>query len=285
MGIMDRLEQVRDKVIADMSKVSCEHITAEEDRIRAKENLGLNYNVPDRFCKKNNVKVGQVDDLQVREITNGKDVYTVKDLQYTFHFEGRTSAWQYGVRIEEKDVQARDIEVTQGDKKISLHLVKQEGIYHEHGDSNDTGDFRGAGASFSEYSGKSMSVPFGLDLTNINAIRYHFKDDKKIAHFLDKFVIVTEQEKKAYKQYAEKQDNLPESLRNEAGLLMKKIKVNQAQQGEVSSDSTTQSETKAEDPVQKKLRERAEKRAKAKEKTQAAFEAWLKQNSKETQEK
>ena len=39
------------------------------------------------------------------------------------------------------------------------------------------------------------------DINNINQIRYYLKDDLKASYFLDKFVIVTPEERKAYQEY------------------------------------------------------------------------------------
>ena len=45
----------------------------------------------------------------------------------------------------------------------------------------------------------------GKDLNDINAVRYELKDNKEIAYFLDKFVIVTPEERKNYQEYADAQ--------------------------------------------------------------------------------
>ena len=208
MNLTERLMKLRDDVIINMSKVSCGHISAEEKQIKDELNAKLNYDEPDRFAKQNNRSIGQVDSLTIREISNGKDRYYVKDLLYSYHYDGRTDAWQYGIRIENKDVEFREFSVTKGKKTSTLTLKKAKGNYQEHGDSRDSGNFNYCTETFSEYSAGIIFIPNDLDLRDINAIRYQFRNDKGIAHFLDKYVIVTPDERKSYKEYAKKQDKL-----------------------------------------------------------------------------
>lgn len=208
MNITERLKKLRDDVIISMSKVSCGHISTEEKRIKDELNAKLNYDEPDRLTKQNNKSRGQVDSLTIREISNGEDRYSVKDLLYSYHYEGRTDAWQYGIRAANKDVEFREFSVTKGEKTSTLTLKKEKGSYHEYGDSQDSGNFNHCIRTFSEYSAGTVSISNDLDLKDINAIRYQFRNDKKIAHFLDKYVIVTPDERNSYKEYAKEQDKL-----------------------------------------------------------------------------
>ncbi len=207
MSIIERLKKIKNEVIESRSKVSCEHITSEEKRIKDKLNDELNYNEPDQFARHNNNKSdGQVDKIAVREISNGEDKYSVEDLLYSYHYEGRTDAWQYGIRVENKDVEVRKFSVTNGEKTSSLIFRKEKGDYQEYGDSRNSGNFNDCTVEFSGYSSRSISIPKDLDLKNVNAIRYQFRNDKIIAHFLDKYVIVTHDERKSYKEYAKERD-------------------------------------------------------------------------------
>lgn len=207
MSLIDKLKKFRNDIIVNMSKVTCEHIPSEEMRIKEELNTKINYDEPDRFSKQNNKSNGQVDHIKVREVSNGEDKYSVNDLLYSYHYDGRTDAWQYGIRVENKDVQVRKFSVANGEKTSSLVLKKVKGNYQEYGDSKDSGNIEYCSRNFSEYS-KTTYIPDSIDLTNVNAIRYEFRKDKEIAHFLDKYVIVTPDERKSYKAYEKEQDKL-----------------------------------------------------------------------------
>ncbi|MBQ9271834.1 MAG: hypothetical protein IJ218_06195 [Alphaproteobacteria bacterium] len=208
MGVIDMARKMRDEIIINMSKVSREHNESEENSIRERLNAELNFDREDRFSKNNNKEKGQVDSISVRDISNGDDKYSVKDLLYSYHYDGRTDAWQYGIRVEDKDVSVREFSVTKDGETTSFVLKKEAGNYQEHGDSNDSGDFDYGVAKFSEFKDKHINIPSDLDLSNTNAIRYHFRNNKFISHFLDKYVIVTSDERKSYKEYAKEQDKL-----------------------------------------------------------------------------
>lgn len=207
MSLIDIVKKMRQSTVEHMSKVSREHDETKEIVLRDELFAKLNFEEPDRFTGKNNREKGRVNRLKIREITNGGDKYSVKDLLYSYHYDGRTSVWQYGVRIEDKEVSVREFSATKDGKTASFVLKKEDGSYHEHGDSNDAGDFYYGTANFSEYSNGRFSVPYDLDISDTNAVRYHFRKHKEIAHFFDKYVIVTPDERKAYKEYAKAQDN------------------------------------------------------------------------------
>lgn len=206
MSLIDIAKKMRDDIVVNMSKVSREHDEAAEKSIKDRLNAELNFEKSDRFYGKKNKETGQVDHLTVREISNGDDKYAVKDLLYSYHYDGRTDIWQYGIRVEDKDVSVREFSVTKDGKTSSFVLKKEDGSYQEHGDSNGSGDFYYGVAKSTEYKDKNFSVPSDLDISDTNAIRYHFKNHKFIAHFLDKYVIVTPDERKSYKEYAKAQD-------------------------------------------------------------------------------
>ena len=46
----------------------------------------------------------------------------------------------------------------------------------------------------------------GTDIYDTNAVRYQIKDNKELANFFDKFVIVTPEERKAYQDYEARQE-------------------------------------------------------------------------------
>ena len=118
---------------------------------------------------------------------------------YSGHFEGVASIWQYGARIDNKDLQIREISVQHNDKTFEFNLIKENGTYHEEGDSNSKGAIDKCYAYFlGEYYPK---VPKNIDLSDINSIRQAFDNNREIAYFLDKFVIVNNEEKEAYKNH------------------------------------------------------------------------------------
>lgn len=202
---MDIVDKMHEKIVLSMSKVSCEHIVSEEKRIKQELNSELNYDEPDRYAKSNNKKSGKVEGITVREISNGKDKYIVKDLLYSYHYNGRTDLWQYGIRVEDKNARVRDFSVTKDGKTDTLVLKKVKGHYQEYGDSSGSGEYSYSKARFSN---GDIPIPSNLDLSDINAIRYHFKNIKWVAHFLDKYVIVTSAERNAYEKYAKQQDKI-----------------------------------------------------------------------------
>lgn len=202
MDFSKKYNEIKDQIVIGMSKVSRDHIETEEQRLEQKITSDINY----ENVHWTNVKCssrGKIDNLSVREISNGKDKYSVEDSLFSYHYDGVTSCWQYGVCVEDKDCEVRNITVSKGGNKTSLSFKREKGSYQERGDSSDHGEVNTFRAKFKD---REINVPADLDLTDINAIRYHLQDNKNIAYFLDKYVIVSPQEKETYRKYAEAQE-------------------------------------------------------------------------------
>ena len=139
MSLKERLEKLRNKIVVNMSKETRKNYPEEEERIIKSFMDKSNYEQP-AFPNHTNKSKGQVEYVNVSEISNGKDKYIVKDVLYSQHFEGVASIWQYGARIDNKDLQIREISVQHNDKTFEFNLIKENGTYHEEGDSNSKGN-------------------------------------------------------------------------------------------------------------------------------------------------
>ena len=98
----------------------------------------------------------------------------------------------------------------------------------------------------------------GTDIYDTNAVRYQIKDNKELANFFDKFVIVTPEERKAYQDYEARQER-------EAALLAKRQERENRQARKAARKKAEQDAARAaaakkealnEQRRQKKLRER-----------------------------
>ncbi len=203
MTFKERYRRMVQRIDERRSYVSQEHVVSEEKR-RKKEKI-------DRMDAKN-VKV------TVREIINkkNKSKYLVSDLQYQNHTENSyvIGEWGRDKKCEILDHNVREIAVTEGDKQIILGFKKSNGTFQEiySGKVEESGDCH---RYFAFFNGDYILLPDSLDFTDTNAVRYAFRHDMEIAHFLDKFVIVTDEERKAYKKYAKARDAAQKGHKNE----------------------------------------------------------------------
>ncbi len=137
----------------------------------------------------------------VRTIANGKDRYTVeKKSDQKICSIGHGDPRMYDPTIANET--SISFKVTDNAEHIkTLRIVKREVV--EQGD----GDIIKCGVSFGSADWYGLvALDDNTDINDINAIRYQLgKSDKEgskeMAHFLDKFVIVTPEERKAYKKY------------------------------------------------------------------------------------
>lgn len=201
MDVLTKCQKLRDKLVKRVPKVSCPHMEQEEQRLRAEITAEINFD-EDHWTNVRASGKGQVDHVQAREISDDKEKFVVSDVLYSYHFDGPVNVWQYGVRKENTDRQVRKISVSQKNKTTELVLKKSVGDYHDIGDSSDSGLVDTAKASFTGWVKDEDFASRDIDLTDINAIRYNFRHEKDVADFMDKFVIVTPEEKEAYNQYA-----------------------------------------------------------------------------------
>ena len=96
------------------------------------------------------------------------------------------------------------------------------------------------------------------DIYDTNAIRYQIKDNKEMANFFDKFVIVTPEERKAYQKYESQKEQeaalLKKQQEQEKRAAQRKAKQDAAQKA--AAEAARMEERRREEIRQKKLRER-----------------------------
>ena len=224
MSLIDKAKQMRNSIIADMSEVTKEHLP-EQEKIRAQEiknsvdndHLSItkkyyylnwqerHYIVPSGASEIN------VQDVSVREVSNGGDKYMVGNDVFSFKKQGKH------LNSSDRDTIMFNIECVNRQFSASKN-GKEETLFLTHVKGQETyADFSEtkykAGKTFqvdyvkaSLNNGEFFNIPNSVDLTNINAVRYHLRNNKEAAHFLDKYVIVTPDERKSYKEYAKEQD-------------------------------------------------------------------------------
>ncbi len=96
------------------------------------------------------------------------------------------------------------------------------------------------------------------DTYDTNAIRYQIKDNKEMANFFDKFIIVTPEERKAYQKYESQKEQkaalLKKQQEQEERAAQRKAKQDAAQKA--AAEAARMEERRREEIRQKKLRER-----------------------------
>lgn len=203
-------------IVANMSEVTKEHLP-EQEKIREQE---INDSVEQGFFIQGRSYVNtcgaseiNVQEVTVREVSNGNDKYLVDDDTFsykkhgTWHDSSNRDIIYFGI-----ECLTRQFTASKGDKKMTLSLTNVKGK-EEYDDVSESE--RNAGKSYDldhveiRFNGKKVTVADKRpDLTDINSIRYQLRNDKEVAHFLDKYFIVTNKERSAYKAYAKYQDKL-----------------------------------------------------------------------------
>ncbi len=92
------------------------------------------------------------------------------------------------------------------------------------------------------------------DIYDTNAIRYQIKDNKEMANFFDKFVIVTPEERKYESQKEQEAALLKKQQEQEKRAAQRKAKQDAAQKA--AAEAARMEERRREEIRQKKLRER-----------------------------
>jgi len=100
-----------------------------------------------------------------------------------------------------------------------------------------------------------------LSLNNINVLRYQLKNDMEASYFLDKFVIVTPEERQAYQEYAALQDMKEKQAKEaqEQGARLAKIRARQERRDSRKQARIQKKEQKIQ--AKAKLAKEAEKKA------------------------
>ena len=194
-----------------MSKVSKGSLADKEEMLKREIHAATDYEYNHQFVKNLKLKSkGHVAALVAREITNGKDKYEVSDALYSYSAIRGGGSWQYGSRIDTVKGKVRCFTVFNDGQTMKLEIKKETGTYQEYGDSNASGnieEFYSVMMRNNEdrYTGNQLTIPKDIDLSDTNAIRFALRDNEKAAYFLDKFVIVTEEERASYKAYEKEQ--------------------------------------------------------------------------------
>lgn len=220
MTLIDKVKSLRNDVIANMSKVTKEHLPEQEEARRreiiysahdyktvlsSKYHLGRqerNHIVPSRAIN--------IQDVSAREISNGSDKYLVINDVFSHKKQG-VSYDSSDRNISTFDVEcvSRQVTVSKDGKKETLFLAHVKG-QESYADASESKELAGKTVKLDYVKAKLndtiLNVSNKVDLTDINSVRYHLRNNKEAAHFLDKYVIVTSDEKKAYKNYAKQQD-------------------------------------------------------------------------------
>ena len=97
------------------------------------------------------------------------------------------------------DTTFRHIAVMYQDKIVSVSIAANNTI--EEGESKVPDRCISLDDSYNR-----VELDAGTDIYDTNAVRYQIKDNKELANFFDKFVIVTPEERKAYQDYEARQE-------------------------------------------------------------------------------
>lgn len=151
-----------------------------------------------------------VSNLETRKVVNGKDTYYCTSMKGNACIaEGRAGRHCLQFNIDRTEVRHKIsdgknfIQMVLRDNKI---LEDGEGVVHPK-ELLCTGKIDGKSLFF-----RDIYLGNDVDISDINAVRYQLEDDKdedlkKLGMFIDKYVIVTPDERKAYMEYKAQRDN------------------------------------------------------------------------------
>lgn len=245
--IKQRMTALKNKYIFRMSKVG-EIQPAEQEAVKKVKNAvtpSAYYN----FLGKTEQKVEK--EASVRKIKNGKDDYLVAD--------GTTSLRRQiffgdprNIDPALVDTTFRHIAVMYQDKIVSISIAANNTI--------EEGDIKVPERCICFDDSRSTRVDLNArtDIYDTNAIRYQIKDNKEMANFFDKFIIVTPEERKAYQKYESQKEQeaalLKKQQEQEKLAAQRKAKQDAAQKA--AAEAARKEERRREEIRQKKLRER-----------------------------
>lgn len=183
------VKKIRNNIVNGQSEV--DEITSDDfgSVVQAKKegNVGCWYN----FLGKNETTI--IKDATVRKIRNGKDVY--------FTADGLASLKWKRLFGDPRIVDPAVVQCTMRNFAV-VHNGKPSSVTLVHNKTITEGDKTVAPYEV-VFDGKSTWYPTEkFDINDINSIRYALRNDEKASAFLDKYFIVTAQEKANYYQYA-----------------------------------------------------------------------------------
>lgn len=232
---------LKNKCISRMSKVG-EIQPSDQEAVEKVKNCATPssyYN----FLGKTEQKVEK--EASVRKIKNRNDDYFVADGATSL----RRQIFFGDPRMSDPalvDTTFRHIAVMYQDKIVSVSIAANNTI--EEGESKVSDRYISLDDSYN-----SVELDAGTDIYDTNAVRYQIKDNKELANFFDKFVIVTPEERKAYQDYEARQER-------EAALQAKRQERENRQARKAAQDAARAAAAKKEalneQRRQKKLRER-----------------------------
>ncbi|MCM1323516.1 MAG: hypothetical protein NC218_05080 [Acetobacter sp.] len=246
-----------DKIVIRMSKVSDDNVSSENKE----KLLKIHPQIPNFTPEKKE----SIEEPSFRKIKNGSDEYDVVDRTEYLYYGYNNMIVKYGDVFDDFGchhtfILARQITVMHENNEATLCIVKQA-----------TSSSEIQSATYEEYAAKIKQqnadmffnkdknrVECGqIDLNDINAIRYACRKNEKMSYFLDKFVIVTPEERKAYREYAEKMDKV-EKIR-----LQQKQKENREKETKVKLEEKKRlyKEEKIKEQEKKAIQEIAKKEA------------------------
>lgn len=244
--IKQRITALKNKYIFRMSKVS-EIQPAEQEAVE-KVKKAVTPSAYYNFLGKTEQKVEK--EASVRKIKNGKDDYFMADgttrLRRQIFFGDPRDVDPAPV-----DTTFRHIAVMYQDKIVSISIAANNTI--EGGDGNVP-----ERCIYFDDRRIRVDLDARTDIYDTNAIRYQIKDNKEMANFFDKFVIVTPEERKAYQKYESQKEQeaalLKKQQEQEKRAAQRKAKQDAAQKA--AAEAARMEERRREEIRQKKLRER-----------------------------
>lgn len=192
--IKERMTALKNKCISRMSKVG-EIQPSDQEAVEKVKNCATPssyYN----FLGKTEQKVEK--EASVRKIKNRNDDYFVADGTTSL----RRQIFFGDPRIIDPalvDTTFRHIAVMYQDKIVSVSIAANNTI--EEGERKVPDRCISLDDSYNR-----VELDAGTDIYDTNAVRYQIKDNKELANFFDKFVIVTPEERKAYQDYEARQE-------------------------------------------------------------------------------
>lgn len=185
---------LKNKCISRMSKVG-EIQPSDQEAVEKVKNCATPssyYN----FLGKTEQKVEK--EASVRKIKNRNDDYFVADGATSL----RRQIFFGDPRMSDPalvDTTFRHIAVMYQDKIVSVSIAANNTI--EEGERKVPDRCISLDDSYNR-----VELDAGTDIYDTNAVRYQIKDNKELANFFDKFVIVTPEERKAYQDYEARQE-------------------------------------------------------------------------------
>lgn len=200
--LSDRLKNLSNS-ISRRSVVTQSNIPASavNDRLKNEVSPPKSYN----FAREHQADIDK--DVSAREISNRNKTYLVANggtlyKREIFFGDPRTASSAYVETMENNfAVQENGLE-----SLVAFSLTSNETIHK--GDGQVTPRILSMDILTDNESKKVLTqrLPDNIDINDLNAVRYALKDNEQVCDFMDKFLIVTDEEKRAYGSYESAND-------------------------------------------------------------------------------